>query len=82
MVTCAAKGCRNSNSNGTKMCNFPRDPQRLRTWLANCGMENKKFNYCAALCEVRYVFLLLYNLKNYLLKSITAVSNRIIKELN
>nr|XP_012225512.1 PREDICTED: uncharacterized protein LOC105674038 [Linepithema humile] len=54
MVTCVAKGCRNSNANGSKMCNFPKDPQRLRTWLANCGMENKKFNYCAALCEFHF----------------------------
>lgn len=39
---------------GSKMCNFPRDPQRLRIWLANCGLENKKFNYCAALCEFHF----------------------------
>ncbi|KYQ58974.1 THAP domain-containing protein 4, partial [Trachymyrmex zeteki] len=54
MVKCAAKGCSNSNKNGSKMNNFPRDPQRLRTWLINCGMENKSFNYCGALCEFHF----------------------------
>ncbi|KAL0120381.1 hypothetical protein PUN28_008211 [Cardiocondyla obscurior] len=38
------------------MNNFPRDPHRLHIWRANCGLENKKFNYCAALCKVRYIF--------------------------
>ncbi|XP_018365042.1 PREDICTED: uncharacterized protein LOC108762508 [Trachymyrmex cornetzi] len=37
------------------MCNFPRDPQRLRTWLINCGMEDKTFNYCAALCKFHFI---------------------------
>ena len=55
MVTCAAKGCKNTSVKGVKMNTFPKD-SRLTIWLKNSGIEiNKKHNYNPALCEVHYI---------------------------
>lgn len=61
MVICAAVGCKNSSNKGVKMNCFPKDTCRRNVWLRNAKLENKILNSSAALCEVFYLYISIFN---------------------
>lgn len=52
MVSCAAKGCKNTSVKGVKMNYFPKDINKRKMWIQNAKLENKMLSSSAALCEV------------------------------